>query len=167
MQKQPTRIFHVSSVMSAENLVALEVWDGRDNRVGRNNSSGGSASNVKSTGTFHSTGDANSGFVRVVNAMDTDERYQIQVRLQKLYHRLDTINNKIYNQSHVSNSVWSDDEGDKDQYATGDGELPIQTSLGANERKKVSFRNNVNNTRTMDRVVEEGNDHDTSMELLR
>lgn len=55
-----------------------------------------------------------SGFQRVVDALDVDERYQIQMLLQKLYRRLDVINSRLYKIGHSNSNAWSDDEEDDD-----------------------------------------------------
>ena len=53
----------------------------------------------------------NSAFLRVVSALDVDERYQIQMQLQKLYRRLDVINSRIYGGN--NSNVWSCGEDDE------------------------------------------------------
>lgn len=55
----------------------------------------------------------NSGFARVVNALDLDERYQIQLQLQALYARLDVLARRADNPSYAS-QAWSDDEEEND-----------------------------------------------------
>jgi hypothetical protein len=79
-----------------------------------------SVEGVKSTGSSHHNSlvrdVSNSGFVRLSSALNGDERYKIQMRLQVLYRRMDGINNKMYAQSNISQDVWSDVEEENDLY---------------------------------------------------
>lgn len=100
----------------------------------------------------------NSGFVRVVNVLDLDERYQIQLQLQQLYNRLDQLAHKVENPGNHSGG-WSNEEKsdermeeENDHYVIGnDNEHAYNLKLRMSRLSIVSGKGGA----VMESVVEE------------